>query len=193
MTTLKYYLRLIGTVAVLVLLICTVAFFWFGEFNTFVAYFKGESFVISPAFCDLGVNEAGKERDAVFELTNFTSEPISIIGETSGCNCVFTESLPITAKPHKTVKIKIKSQLPRYTANYDQTITLMVADSDRLVMSPVRIIATINNPLPPPASPSTPPTLAPPPPQIETTANNHTPNTKNFQPITVIKIPTDQK
>ncbi len=138
-----------GLVLFLMLLGCAVL--KFGGLVSLTAYLNGESVCIHPKTLDLGPNEAGTETIAMFRMQNLTSREISVVGEKSSCRCAFSEHIPITAAPGKTVDVKITVRLPKYDKEYDQTITLMVAEPDRLAMHPVRIIATIPQPLPRPA------------------------------------------
>lgn len=77
-----------------------------------------------------------------------------IVGERSSCTCTFSEKIPVTAPPGKTVALKINARLPKYDSSFDQTVTFMIQEPKRLVMEPVRITATIPSPLPKPATDS---------------------------------------
>jgi hypothetical protein len=122
-----------------------------GGIGQMIAYMNGESIYVSPGILNLGSFEAGIKTVAIFHLTNLTSQEISVVGERSSCSCAFSETIPITAAPRKTVDLKINVHLPEYESSYDQTVTLMIAEPKRLVMYPVRITAKIPNPLSEPA------------------------------------------
>jgi hypothetical protein len=146
----KNYRKLIASTfggIALFLMLLGCAILWRGGFGQLVAFVNGESVYISPKTLNLGSFEAGKETIAVFHLTNLTSQDVSVVGERSSCNCAFSEKIPITAASGKTVELKINIHLPKYDSAYDQTVTFMIAEPKRLAMYPVRITATIPNPL----------------------------------------------
>ncbi len=128
-----------------------VAVFSYGGIGQLVAAVNGEAVYISPQTLDLGSFRPGEETVAIFKMTNLSSQEMSVVGERSSCNCAFSEQIPIKAAQGKTVDLKIKVHLPSYDNSYDQTVTFMVAEPRKLAMHPVRIIATIPNPLQRPA------------------------------------------
>jgi len=123
----------------------------FGGTRQFLAFVNGKPLYLSPRQIDLGSHEAGTEIVAVLKMTNLASKEITVVGEKSSCSCAFSEQIPIVAAPGKTVDIKINVRLPKYDSSYDQMVIFMVAEPNRLGMHPVRITATIPNPLPRPA------------------------------------------
>ena len=135
-----------GSTALFLLILCT-GIYWLGGVGSFVAYINGQPVYLLPRLLDLGSREANDKATAVFKLTNLSSKLISVVGVRSSCNCAFSEQIPIVVSPGKTIDLKLNIQLPKYDSSYDQTITFMVAESNRLAMHPVRITATIPNPL----------------------------------------------
>ena len=140
---------LVGATA-LFLLLFGIEIHWFGGVGQFFAFLIGKPLYLTPRTLDLGAHEAGVETVAVFKMTNLASKEISVVGERSSCNCAFSEQIPITAAPGKTVDIRIKARLPKYESSYDQTIIFMIVEPYKLGMHPVRIRATIPDPLPRP-------------------------------------------
>lgn len=140
----KYFI--LGGVFLLFVLL-GLGIFRFSGFGPFMAYVNGESVFVTPKKLDLGRCEADSQTVAIFKMTNLTSKEISVVGERSSCNCAFSEQIPVIAAPGKTVDIKVNVHLPKYDTSYDQTITFMVAEPDRLAMYPVRVTATVPHPL----------------------------------------------
>ncbi|MGI5832203.1 MAG: DUF1573 domain-containing protein [Thermoguttaceae bacterium] len=136
--------------AVLLVLVFAVFYFWIAERGAGGPWPFGKSFVISPTTIDLGDREPGTIETVTFHLTNLSKKEISVVGEKSSCSCAVSENIPVSAQPNETIPINIRAGLPRYESSYDQTVLLMVATSDKLVMSPVRITAKVPNPLPKP-------------------------------------------
>jgi len=125
---------------------------WFGGTGQFLAFVNGKPLYLSPRHIDLGAHEAGTETTAIFKMTNLASREISIVGARTGCDCTLPEDMPIAIPPGKTVDLEIGVRLPRFESSYDQTVIFMVAEPNRLGMHPVRITATIPNPLPRPVA-----------------------------------------
>jgi len=140
---------IVGGLGILVLLFVGLTVY-FGSFNTSLSWLNGKPFYISPKHVHLKNREPGTEETVTFHLKNLTSKEISVVGEKSSCSCAFSENLPITAKPKESVELKIRVKLPK-DKDYDQTILFMVATSDKLEMSPVRITASILHPISLPA------------------------------------------
>jgi len=133
--------------AMLCLLLFSTGVYWFGGVGQFMTFVNGKSVYFPMHQIDLGNCEPGIESVAVFKMTNLASREISVVGERSSCNCAFSEKIPIVIPSGKTVDIRITVRLPKYESSYDQTIIFMVAEPRKLGMHPVRITATIPNPL----------------------------------------------
>jgi hypothetical protein len=132
----------------IIVLFCVLYFF--GSLRYVSARINGESVYISPPVVNLGQCQADSDSVANFRITNLNSKKISVVGQRSSCDCALPEHLPIIVSQGKTADIKIIIRLPKHESYYDQTITLMVAEPNRLAMYPVRVTATIPNPLPQP-------------------------------------------
>ena len=147
----------------LFLLLFGIGVLWFGGIGQFIAFANGKPLYISPHLLDLGSLEVESKTVAVFKMTNLSSKEISVVGEHSSCDCVFSEKIPIVVPSGKTVDLKVSVHLPRYDSSYDQTLVFMVAEPSKMSMHPVRVTATIRNPLPRPTerSESVAPVLAP--------------------------------
>jgi hypothetical protein len=108
---------------------------------------NGQSVYVYPKKINLDNQQPETETAVTFYMKNLTSKEISVVGEKSSCTCAFSEKIPITAKPHETVELKINIHLPKEETDYDQIISFMVAEPQHLVMYPVQVTATIPNPL----------------------------------------------
>jgi hypothetical protein len=118
-----------------------------GGVGAMVAYLEGESVYIYPKKIDLADQEAGTKTVVTFYMKNLTTKEVSIVGEESSCTCAFSDKIPIVAKPRETVEIKVNIHLPKYETSYDQIISFMVAEPNRLAKHPVQVIARIPNTL----------------------------------------------
>lgn len=144
---------IVVTVSVLVLAFAVLVFaaIQLGGVSPLWVWLNGEAVFIRSTTMDFGSCEAGAEMVAVFKMQNLTSKEVSVVGEKSSCSCAFSEKIPISIPAWQTADIRIGVHLPKYTNSYDQTVLLMVAEPKRLALHPVRIVASIPNPLPRPA------------------------------------------
>jgi len=119
----------------------------YGGFGQLMAKVGGNAAFIQPKILDLGSLEAETGTVAVFKITNLASQEISVVGERSSCDCVFSEKVPIVIPSGKTVDLKVNVRLPKYDSSYDQTLVFMVAEPNKLAMYPVQVTAAIPHPL----------------------------------------------
>jgi hypothetical protein len=99
-----------------------------------LAKLRGESISADPAVTNIGQGEFGTERAFSIRLTNWSDQPIRIIGGTSDCSCIATSSLPVTLAPGKTESVEVvvmfRGDLGRFQRRFD---FLADHDSQRLV------------------------------------------------------------
>ncbi|MDR3109226.1 MAG: DUF1573 domain-containing protein [Planctomycetaceae bacterium] len=145
----KLVISLIGGTIIFLILIGVVGG-WFGGVGQLIAYINGESVYFFPTTIDIGQCEAGEKTVVVFHMTNLTSKDITIVSEQSSCPCTVSEQMPITAPSGKTIDLKINVTLSKYDSSFDQTVAFFTNERDKLVIHPVRIVATIPVPLPKP-------------------------------------------
>ena len=114
-----------------------------GKLDRTIAWLSGDAVYIYPKQIDLGKQKPDRPLVASFKMHNFTNQSISVAGEQSNCTCTYSDHFPITASPGATVDINVTVSLPVQPQNYDQVVTFWVAEPKRLVMHPVRIVASI--------------------------------------------------
>ena len=127
----------------LFVIVITVAVFVFGGIGFAVAWLNGEAAYVYPKIVNLGKNESKSQKTATFHLKNLSSQDISLVGERSSCSCTFSEQIPLVAKPGECVNIKVKVILATKDTAFDQTITFMIAEPNRLSFQSVRIVSTV--------------------------------------------------
>jgi hypothetical protein len=64
---------------------------------------------------------------------------------------MFGKKIPFSIEPHKTIEFDLSVTMPRDDSVYDQTATFIVDEEKKMKQYPVRIIASIPNPLSPPS------------------------------------------
>jgi hypothetical protein len=72
-----------------------------------LARMRGESIVVEPGVSDVGEGQIGAERAFQIRLTNYADQPIRIIGGTTTCSCIATNSLPISLEQGETRAIDV--------------------------------------------------------------------------------------
>jgi hypothetical protein len=87
------YRALVGSVVPLAIVVGVVLLLWaglfgflhlgFGSLEAGLAYFRGERVSPQPWLIDVGRGQAGEKRQVTVTLTNWTDEPIQVLGGTS--------------------------------------------------------------------------------------------------------------
>ncbi|MBO7723462.1 MAG: DUF1573 domain-containing protein, partial [Thermoguttaceae bacterium] len=108
---------------------------------------------ITPSEVDLGqleLSEDNTEQYATFMITNNYSKNISIVGQQRTCSCASCMNIPLDIEPKQSAELKVKAYLSRYYPEFEQSITFSISTPKYLVQIPVRVKATVLNPLPRP-------------------------------------------
>ena len=108
---------------------------------------------ITPSEVDLGQLELGEdntEQYATFTITNNYSKKISIVRQQRTCSCASCMNIPLDIGPKQSAELKVKAYLSRYYPEFEQSITFSISTPKYLVQIPVRVKATVLNPLPRP-------------------------------------------
>lgn len=68
--------------------------------------------VYAPSYVDFGNGQAGNEIERSVEVSNWTQQPVRLIGGTSDCSCITTANMPLTIEPNQTVTLPIRLRPP---------------------------------------------------------------------------------
>lgn len=111
-TTALRVTALVGCSAAMLAMLAVGGTLAFGSLPNALAKLRGES-IGAPQYVDFGTTPPGKQLEQAITITNYTSEPVRLIGGTSDCSCVTTSTMPITIAPgeSQTVIIKLKIAL----------------------------------------------------------------------------------
>jgi hypothetical protein len=101
--------------AAVLLLVLAVAQFALGGVDTVLARLRGLPFQTSPSVLDFGTGEAGITIDRQLTVKNYKSTPLRLIGGTSDCSCLATQSLPITIPANSQAEVTIRLRIPAGT------------------------------------------------------------------------------
>lgn len=94
-------------IAVSSLIIATILFIYFEDFDKATAWFRGESLVFSPRVIDFGSAKQNQTLKLAVSVTNGTDGYVRIIGGTSNCSCSIVEDLPVIMKPGESVSFQV--------------------------------------------------------------------------------------
>jgi len=86
----------------------------FGSLTATLAHLRGAT-VEAPSYLDLGAAPPGQTITNSAAITNWTDNPVRLIGGTSDCTCLTTGELPVTIPAGRTVEIAITLRVPRTT------------------------------------------------------------------------------
>ena len=98
----------------------------YGSVGAALAHLRGES-LVSPDYLDFGTTRPGDRIARSASITNYSGEPIRLIGGTSDCSCVTTTDLPLTIPPGGTVDFRVLMEIPAATTTGRLTRTAEVA------------------------------------------------------------------
>jgi hypothetical protein len=97
----------VGSVALTCGLLVAVGSLFFGSVEAAVAKLRGESLSVTP-YVDFGSGKPGETLEATATVTNYTDEPVRLIGGTSDCTCVTVEDFPLTIPPGERASFRVR-------------------------------------------------------------------------------------
>jgi len=96
---------------------------------------RGESITLEPNVADLGSGQLGESRVFHLQVTNLSDRPVCIVGGTSDCACVATESLPITLAKLETQPIEVRVAFHGSPGQFQHTFLLYTDDKLQRVVT----------------------------------------------------------
>jgi hypothetical protein len=123
------YPALCGLVALLVTVVL-VGLAWgsFGSIGAALARFRGERLSIHPRLVDAGAALTGEGREVHIELTNWTEQPINLIGGTSDCACTVLGDLPVTIPAGETVTVAVNLRFSGRPGMFTRKAAFLIDD-----------------------------------------------------------------
>jgi hypothetical protein len=100
----------------------------FGSVPAAIASLRGERISIYPRLADVGAAEVGAERRVSLDVTNWTEQPIRLIGGTRDCSCTVLADLPITIPPKETRSLTVGIRLKGKPGIFTRKAALLVDD-----------------------------------------------------------------
>ncbi|MBI2804587.1 MAG: DUF1573 domain-containing protein [Planctomycetes bacterium] len=100
----------------------------FGSVGAALAHFRGERLSIHPRLVDVGAAPAGDTREVRIELTNWTEQPINLIGGTSDCACTVLGDLPVTIPAGETVTVAVNLRFSGRPGMFTRKAAFLIDD-----------------------------------------------------------------
>jgi hypothetical protein len=80
---------------------------FFGSVEAANAKLRGESLSVTP-YVDFGSGKPGQTLEATATVTNYTDEPVRLIGGTTDCTCATVEDFPLTIPPGERASFHVR-------------------------------------------------------------------------------------
>ncbi len=119
---------LIGVAGIAGLLI-GLAHLGFGSVPAAVAYFRGERVSVEPRLVDVGEGTAGESREVAVIVSNWTDQPIRLIGGTADCSCTVLDDLPVTIPPKESRSISVQVHLSGAAGIFTRKAAFLIDDA----------------------------------------------------------------
>jgi hypothetical protein len=103
--------KLAGIACLLLGMLAVGSILAFGSVSAGLAKLRGDSLDVKR-YLDFGESESGETRETRTAITNYSDQPIRLIGGTSDCSCITTNDMPLTIEPGATNSIQIKFKVP---------------------------------------------------------------------------------
>lgn len=123
------FVKVLAGALVLLGLIAGVLVLRFENPTEALARLRGEAIRVQPSVSDVGDGPVGEERTFHVQLTNNTNQPVRIVGGTSTCSCIATESLPVTLLKGETKTIDVRVKFRGSPGRFQHRFTLLT-DND---------------------------------------------------------------
>ncbi len=102
----------------------------FGSPSAALARFRGEAIAVEPATTDVGEGVVGESKRFSIRLTNYADRSIRIVGGTTTCSCIATESLPLELAPRATAAVDVEIHFRGAPGVFRHRFSLL-SDSDK--------------------------------------------------------------
>ncbi len=96
-----------------------------------IARLRGDVLLAEPDVLVLGATAPGRMLDGVVHISNLSDRPVRLVGGTSDCSCIATDSLPLTIPAGDTVAVPITLRVPATAAGTFTRTAELRTDHDR--------------------------------------------------------------
>lgn len=116
----------------------------YGSVQGAVVRLQGKAVTAGSAYVDFGVGRPGQKLAASVEVTNWSDEPVRLIGGTSDCSCVLIDSLPIALAPGQAVVFPIRFRVPAADGGRFTRTAYLLTDNPRQPKVRLHVSCTID-------------------------------------------------
>jgi Protein of unknown function (DUF1573) len=95
-----------------------------GSIPAALSYVRGDRLVADERSKSFGTVEQGQPAKVVFRLTNFSKQPIRVIGAWSSCSCLTLEGLPMKVSPGEELSLPVGVRTKKKPGSIQETMSL---------------------------------------------------------------------
>lgn len=108
----------------ILLILVAWAFLHFGSITAAVHSLNGEPLGVDAATKSFGRSEPGQRIKVAFQLTNYGSAPIRVVGSRVDCSCIVLDDRPFQIDPGGTRSFELTMGLPTEPQKVHRTLSL---------------------------------------------------------------------
>lgn len=98
--------------------------FWFGSIRSAISFMRGDRLIPDVYAKSFGVALSGAEPSVEFQLTNWATSPVKILGAKSSCTCVAATGLPKTVKPRESYTFRVNIRTKKRRGHISERLLL---------------------------------------------------------------------
>lgn len=83
----------------------------FGSVEATVAKLRGETLTAEAAYIDFGRGKPGETLVATATVSNWTGQPVRLVGGTADCSCITTDDFPLVIPPNSKASFRIRMRV----------------------------------------------------------------------------------
>ena len=101
----------------------------FGRISAALGFLRGQHIVATESEKSLGEIQPGETRDVLFDVTNTTTRPLTLIGATTTCSCTVVENLPLTIPGASEQTVRVRVRIREKDGPWSEKLQLLTDDS----------------------------------------------------------------
>jgi hypothetical protein len=110
----------------IILIVCVwiVAVLLFGSTSAALAFLDGERLLVDSRSKSFGTVDPGLDQSVRFSLTNWTGQPVTIVGFQASCSCTMATDLPLSIPDGGTRFVSVAVKTAKLTGDFVATVRL---------------------------------------------------------------------